>query len=69
MGALKDINNKKVNSFLFPPATPINYIRNLHQTPSCKNRAKYKEHTKTDKTKKWAPAKSRKIITERNQRK
>ena len=39
------------------------------QIPACKNRAKYKEQAKTDKTKKWVPAKSRKIITERNQRK
>ena len=33
----KEIKNKKVNSFLFPPANPINYIKNLHQTPACKN--------------------------------
>ena len=31
--------------------------------------AKNKEQAKTDKTKKWVPEKSRKIITERNQRK
>ena len=33
------------------------------------NIAKYKEQAKTNKTKKWVPAKSRKIWTKRNQRK
>ena len=33
----KEIINKKVNSFLFPTANPIYYIKNLHQTSACKN--------------------------------
>ena len=65
MNTLKEIKNKNVNSFSFPPVTPINYIKNLHQTPVCKNRVKYKEQAKTDKTKKLVPVKSRKIITAR----
>ena len=69
MNSLKEIKKKNVNSFLFPPVTPINYIKNLHQTPVCKNRVKYQEQAKTDKTKKLVPVKSRKIITARNQRK
>ena len=28
---------KKLTVFFFPPANPINYIKNLHQTPACKN--------------------------------
>ena len=64
----KEIENKKVNSFLFPPANPIYYIKNLHQTPACKN-SEIQGTSKTDKTKKWVPEKSRKIITDRNQRK
>ena len=68
MDTLKEIKNKKVNSFLVPLANPINYTKNLHQTPACKKRAKYNEQTKTDKTRKWFSTKSRRIITERNQR-
>ena len=64
----KEIKNKKVNSFLFPPANLIYCIKNLHQTPAWKN-SEIQGTSQTGKTKNWVPEKSRKIITERNQRK
>ena len=57
---------KKDSSFLSPPTAPINFTKNLHQTPTCKNT---RSKQKLTKSKKWVPAKLRKIITERNQRK
>ena len=56
-GHLKKIKKKKDNSFLFPPATPINYTKNLQKTPASKNRAKYKAQAKTDKIKKMGSSK------------
>ena len=67
--AKKETKKKKHNSCLFPPATLINFTKNLLQPTACKSRGKLKEQVKNDKFKKWVPAKPKKIITERNQRK
>ena len=45
----KEIKKKKDNNFSSPPATPINFMKNLPQTPTWKRREKYKEEAKTDK--------------------
>ena len=51
MDTFKEIKNEKFNSFLFTPATLLNYIKNIHQTSACKIRAKYKEKQKLIKSK------------------
>ena len=66
MRELDNYCNKKDNSFLSPPATRINFTKNLHQTPACKYRGKYKERGKTDNIKKMG---SSKIKGNRNQKK
>ena len=39
----KEIKKKKDNSFLSLPIAPINFTKNLHQAPICKNGRKYKD--------------------------
>ena len=39
----KEIKKKQDNSFLAPPTALISSTKNLHQTPACKKRVKYKE--------------------------
>ena len=53
----KEIKKKKDNSFLSPPATPINFTKILPQTPACKSRGKYKEQAKPEKLKKMGSSK------------
>ena len=53
----EEIKKKKGNSFLSPPTAPINFTKNFHQTPACKNKEKYTERAKPHKTKKWVLAK------------
>ena len=44
--AKKETKKKKHNSCLFPPATLINFAKNLLQPTACKSRGKLKEQAK-----------------------
>ena len=65
----KEIKKKKDNNFLSPPITPINFTKNLHQTPTCENREKYKDQAKTDKIENMGSSKIKENRNRENQRK
>ena len=62
----KDIKKKKDNSFISSSIAPINFTKNLHQTPAFKNRGKYQEQAKSDKIEKMG---SKKIKENHNREK